>query len=295
MDDAIHIACATDANYLPHCAAMLRSLASHMRDERLSIHIVHDGIGDSDRAQLESCVPVAEINWHLALPADDLATPQLAHISAATYLRLQLDRLISPEISRILYLDIDMIITGSLRELWVTDLEGKSLAAVGDAWIDPDLFGLRYNLQTGKYFNAGMLLLDLGRIRSSDAFSKTLSIIAELGETLEFSDQDALNLVFWNDWTAKDTRWNFQRIHTYGKPLRVSERVMGGLPRIIHFTESFKPWRRNEWHPYRWLYWRHLIGTPFFSTVRRKENVGLGVLARAWVKYHVLRRFHKGG
>ncbi len=291
MADTIHIACATDANYLPHCAAMLRSLSAHSHGETLCIHIVHDGIAESDRAILNACVPIDDIRWHEAASTDDLATPQIGHISAATYLRLQLDRLIDPAIDRILYLDIDMIVTGSVRDLWETSLGEKSLAAAPDAWIDPVRFAARYALLPGQYFNAGMLLLDLGRIRTSRAFARTIAVIEEQGETLEFSDQDALNLVFWNDWAGVDRRWNFQRIHSYAQPLRASEREMGGLPSIIHFTESLKPWRKGEWHPYRWLYWRYLMGTPYFDQVKRAEAVGTGTLARAWAKFYLTRHF----
>ncbi len=290
MADTIHIACATDANYLPHCAAMLRSAARHDHGAPLCIHIIHDGIAEADRDIFDACVPIDTICWHQADSTRDLATPQIGHISAATYLRLQLDRLIAPEIKRILYLDVDMIVSGSLRMLWETRLDGKSLAAVPDAWIDPVRFSARYGVAAHAYFNAGMLLLDIDRIRDSGGFAKTLAVIAEQGEALEFSDQDALNLVFWNDWVAVDRRWNFQRIHLYQKPLRAIEAEFSGLPTIIHFTESVKPWRPDEWHPYRWIYWHHLLGTPFFNRVRREQNVGWVTLARSWAKFFLVRK-----
>ena len=285
MPDIIHIACATDVNYLPHCAAMLRSLTTHMHDERLCVHIVHDGIGDADREQLESCVPIAEICWHFALPTNELANPQIAHVSSATYLRLQLDQLISPDVDRLLYLDVDMIISGSLRALWETDLGDKSIAAVPDPGIDPALFATRYHLPPGAYFNAGLLLIDMARIRAGRTFQKTLQIVTQQGTTLDYSDQDALNIVFWDDWQVLASTWNFQRFHLYAQPLYASEREMGGLPKVTHFTGSMKPWHRDDWHPYRWLYWRHLLGTPFIDRVRTKENVHTGTMARAWMKY----------
>lgn len=264
---------------------MLRSLAAHMPDERLCMHIVHDGIGDADREQLEGCVRTAEICWHLAMPADELANPQLAHVSAATYLRLQLDQLISPNVDRLLYLDVDMIVSGTLRALWETDLGDNSIAAVPDTGVDPALFATRYDLPSGAYFNAGLLLIDLAQVRASGTFRKTLQVITEQGTTLEYNDQDALNIVFRNNWQVLPNTWNFQRIHLYAQPLYASEQEMGGLPKITHFTGSLKPWDRDEWHPYRWIYWRHLLGTPFVDRVRKKGNVQIGTMVRAWMKF----------
>lgn len=291
MADTIHIACATDSKYLPHCAAMLRSLVRQMPDERLSIHIVYSGVADTERALLDGCVPIDSIIWYRADSTDELAIPRIGHISAATYLRLQLDKLLPPEINRILYLDVDMIMTGSLRNLWETPLENKSLAAVRDLGLDPVGFATRYALQPGQYFNAGMLLLDLARIRKSGGFARTIEIIETQGDKLEYSDQDALNLVFWNDWLPVCQRWNFQREHIYEKSLRESEAEMGGLPSIIHFTESLKPWQQGDWHPYRWLYWRHLIGTPFFGKTKIAENITTFTFIRSFVKFHILRRW----
>lgn len=54
---------------------------------------------------------------------------QVRGISAGTYLRLELHRLL-PEVDKILYTDVDILFQGSLRELWETPLEGKFLAAV---------------------------------------------------------------------------------------------------------------------------------------------------------------------
>ena len=52
------------------------------------------------------------------------------HISIASYYRLKLPDLLPGELSRILYLDCDMIVTGKLRPLWETDISGMAVAAV---------------------------------------------------------------------------------------------------------------------------------------------------------------------
>jgi lipopolysaccharide biosynthesis glycosyltransferase len=69
---------------------------------------------------------------------------------------------------------------------------------------------------------------------------------------LEYGDQDAMNIGFWNNWSDFGERWNFQR-----KSLYLSE-IPRKLPSIIHFSDEQKPWRRSDWHPYAWQYLRVL-------------------------------------
>ena len=61
--------------------------------------------------------------------------PPFLQIIGATYLRLVLDKVLDPGLSRLLYLDIDMIVTSSLANLWATDLGGHPCAMVADPGI----------------------------------------------------------------------------------------------------------------------------------------------------------------
>ena len=61
-----------------------------------------------------------------------------------SYCRLFLDDLLPPTVDKVLYLDADVICTGSLNELWSLDMDGKTIAGVTD-WIGDGyytLFGL---------------------------------------------------------------------------------------------------------------------------------------------------------
>ena len=53
---------------------------------------------------------------------------QVRDISAGTYLRLALPRLL-PDVDKILYMDVDVLVRGSLSPLWETSTEGIGLAA----------------------------------------------------------------------------------------------------------------------------------------------------------------------
>ncbi len=99
-----------------------------------------------------------------------------------TLLRLYLDVLTDvPE--KVLYLDIDTMATADIAKLYDTDVSGHEFAAaldyMGRFWINKH------------YFNAGVLLLNIPRIRETDLFARARKLLNE--KRLTMLDQSALN------------------------------------------------------------------------------------------------------
>ena len=100
-----------------------------------------------------------------------------------------------------------------MRQLFRINLQGFPVAAVGDCYISGQDFAERWGLAPSDlgYFNSGVLLIDLKQVREGRLFTKALAFIVEHGSALRFTDQDALNYVFWNRWLRLPMRWNVQR------------------------------------------------------------------------------------
>ena len=99
------------------------------------------------------------------------------HISPAAYLRLMMVEALDPAIQRVLYLDADIIINGDILPLWTTPLGGKVCAAVADAWVNAEEFGEKWHLQAGgHYFNSGVMLFDLDRLRGKPYMEQAIKI-----------------------------------------------------------------------------------------------------------------------
>ena len=86
---------------------------------------------------------------------------------------------------KLLYLDIDMMAAKDIAELYNTNIEEYEYAAVkekyGSKIIRPD------------YINAGMLLLNLNKIKETGLLEKARALIKK--RKLPFADQDA---IFWS-------------------------------------------------------------------------------------------------
>ena len=151
---------------------------------------------------------------------------------------------------KLLYVDADVLINGSLEYLINLDLQGKSLAAIHDTGAvglhAPGLPITRVEwlrsigIRSLRYFNSGVLLINRDKWVQFD-FSKELSrFYSRYSRTARMWDQDFLNHFFQDDWIELSPKWNFQiTLFPYGY-MRVFD------PVIYHFTDGRKPWHWND-------------------------------------------------
>ena len=158
-----------------------------------------------------------------------------AYCTPYTLLRLLADMI--PDMpDKLLYLDIDMMIARDLKLLYDINIEDYEYAAVKEKYgcwlIRPD------------YINAGMLLLNMKKIRETGLLEKARKLIRE--KKMLFADQDA---VFWSTTKKKLLpRIYNEQSRFNGKKTVVchfSKRLM--LLPYPH-TENYKQWNLPEVH-----------------------------------------------
>lgn len=84
---------------------------------------------------------------------------------------------------KVIYLDTDIMINGDISELWDTDISNYELGVVKDRY---GRFFIRPS-----YFNSGMLLMNMPKIRESNLFKKIKDLC--LNKKMGFPDQTGLN------------------------------------------------------------------------------------------------------
>lgn len=170
------------------------------------------------------------------------------HISSAAYARYFIPQFVAEE--RVLYLDSDLVVNRDLQPLFDIPLEGKLVAAVGDAG--------------GYGFNSGVLLIDNRAWKErqlQEIFIKETDRIMGLvqsGQMEDFNgDQTVLNHVLAQDWLPLDKIYNLQ----VGHDLVAFYSGWNGHfeldqePLIIHYTTFRKPWNSEVSYRYRQLWW----------------------------------------
>jgi lipopolysaccharide biosynthesis glycosyltransferase len=284
QQDETLIAFGVDVNYAPHLGVTIASIVANAPGGRFRFLVIHDGFPEAQRALVEACAPQQVFQWEEVRAENILSQEGYRHISRAAFFRLTIPELAPVLAKRAIYLDVDLVVLDDIRILAASDLNGNALGAVFDPVIDPHRFagthGLAPVLQG--YFNSGVLVLDLERIRSDRSFEAAIKIITDQGAKLEYADQCALNIVFWGKWTRLDPVWNGQRpfvrdddwmpIFVDSTELQRHRRV-----RIVHYTTHHKPWLPQAYHPLSSFYFRYLKRTPF----RRSADAARGsIVAR---------------
>ncbi len=267
----IVIAFGLDAGYAPHAGAAIASIVAAAPRKAFRFVMLHDKVGSALQEKVQECAPGARFDW--VEPSEDLLTCSrtAGHLSRAAFARFAIPDLIR-DCARVLYLDCDLVVLADLEPLYRCELGDASLGAVRDHWIDPHAFAKTWGLEPAdaRYFNSGVLLLDLERLRAQGGFDRAIEALSKDGAAMPFLDQDALNLVFWGNWQPLDRAWNVQRamlMRGFEGAARASDGPMRGMPKIIHFTGSEKPWRRGAYHPYAGAYLQALARTPFWDQV----------------------------
>ena len=267
-DREVHIAITTDENYLQHAGVMLASLFANARERRFVVHCVTSSAGTPDWAKLEGMVFRAGHQLRVLTP-DDVSLRNLKisdHATTAVYYRLLLPELMDPAVSRVLYLDCDMVVKGDVTELWNADVDGCALAAVRDPFFTAYE---KLGIPPGRgYFNSGVMLINLDHWREHGHAARVVAYIRDNPEKITAWDQDGLNAVLHSQWLELHPRWNVQTIlfEHEGRNLPVPREVLLeclATPAVIHYTAKFKPWHRLCEHPRKHEYYRYLAGTPW--------------------------------
>jgi len=243
----IHIALTFDDNFWAPAYATMRSVCLFTRRRSdLVFHLCHRTLTAEHRADLEAITaefPV-ELRWY-DLDASNLfqdvarRMPENKRLSNIVYARLMIDRLVGPDVARVLYLDCDMLVRDNIEKLFDIDMEGRPIAAVRDsigAFITArrDLKGNRDIFDIADpYFNAGMVLIDVAQWRAADIIGRMEQALKDGVMQRIYYDQDFLNLVFANNWLVLPWRWN---------TIDARHAHEGLDPAILHYTGEAKPW-----------------------------------------------------
>ncbi len=265
----IHIACNIDENYVKYCIVMITSLLENNRESEICIHIIAEKLEKESIALINSIVVEKyhqNISFHFISPdmLRECSINGSNHISMATYYRVFLETVLPTSIKKLIYLDCDLIVNGSILELWETNIENYAVAAVEDMWSGKkeNYIRLNYN-EEYSYFNAGVLLINLDYWRKIRFQEMALEFIKKYKEKLIFNDQDVLNGIFHDKKIMVPFKWNMQdgfyrrkkRIKAESLK-RLNENIKLGI--IIHYTGSKKPWQYNSSHPLKSLYFKYI-------------------------------------
>ena len=269
----IHVAlafCDPRGTYCRHAAVVMVSIFANT-SSNICVHIIHDNtLTQDNREKLKKLASdyrqtVNLVNVENMLDSDKIDVSKLTADGA----RGTLFRLLIPDIinsDKLIYLDCDIVVTMNIAELWRISVDECAVAAVRDTasinynrggfvgWRTRQVWSL-LGIVPGEYFNAGVLVLNLKKLRNNYNFLEAVTkFYVKYKKCITFADQDCLNHIFADDKILIDERFN--RIDVS----HVDEHSLDGY--IWHMAGE-KPWVAYT-RPYvDDLYWRYLRQTPY--------------------------------
>lgn len=256
---SINIVTSADSNFVRPVAVMLQSVTDFHRGVALNVAIITDSILPEDRASLAE---ICEITWISPPPDIGIGVELPIYLSVASLWRLSIADLLPAAMDRVIYLDADTLVRGSLQSLWDIELASNTIAAVRDP-VAP-WFGSpagppweRLDLSPDEpYFNSGVMLIDLVAWRRDCVGRLALKVLREV--RLPWADQCALNSVLVGKWTQVSPRWNLQAGHVSPTASTATVEARSEMessfrnPSIVHFNSGRlgRPWASVCSHPF---------------------------------------------
>jgi lipopolysaccharide biosynthesis glycosyltransferase len=199
----------------------------------------------------------------------------------STYARVFINHFL-PDLDKVILIDSDTLVLGSLYELWSHDLNGAVIGAVPEAVVygkksfheDPKIvYGSDY------YYNMGVVLFDLEQWRACN-IDNVVSEALISGQKYKIADQSIINKYIPDRLSRLPLRFNFYTFF-HGQP---SRRLLGRLlnrkvfddieietasasPVIIHFVGNWfeRPWYQRGKSIYKSIYSRYREKTAYGS------------------------------
>ena len=295
-DRIVPVVSAIDRNYVPVYSVFLASLLEHTSPDReYELILLMDNVPATAICALQAQMHGYE---NVALRTIDMGGYAVPNFSVhdkytkATFFRLMIPELLA-EYDRALYLDADIVVLGDVAELY--DAHREELAA---AALDFDMQGMlsdpachmpfcpMYNgyeylvkycgmdpAQTASYFNAGVLALNLHKMRTNRRTEACLDLLNT--KPFAYVDQDILNLAFKGHVQLLPYEWNFvanpnPEIVFTQKLLEERERASAHI-KILHFAGP-QPWREAKVISYEEYFWFYARKSMYYERLIRQKQ-----------------------
>lgn len=289
----MNIICATDNNFIQHCSIMLVSLLTNNKD--VDVYILTEGLTEDNQKILNEEVEAKGGRIHYCMVDTSIVENMplskvegLNHISRATYYRLLIADLLPAEVTKVIYLDCDIVVNDSLEELWNMDMSGMAIAASLQIGSGYECERLGYPIKDG-YFNAGVTMMNIDYCRKNDITRMMLEYATENRDRLKFNDQDVLNAVLHDKCIHILPQWNMTSacyandmerrgdkrkgviINDYRESKdNIKERGMN--PCVVHYVSKPKPWSDNCVHPLYHLYYEYAQKTLHYKHLQPQNE-----------------------
>lgn len=278
--EMINLLFSLNENYIYPLKVLIQSLVDNHPNDSFRMYLLHAGISDTALTELRHYVERDGRNELIAIcstnyfkSSDEIVITR--YYALEMYLWMFAPYILPDDVDRVLYLDPDIVAINDIKPFYHKSFEGNSFIATNykykTKWIQPfNNLRLR-NFESDDYFNSGVVLMNLKRLRSVGNADRIVDAIRENKSVLILPDQDIFNLVYVNDIKEEDWRIYNMNPRVYEKlkvlfPHKYSLKAIDKNVVFIHYSGKHKPWNDREKYKYT-------LGSYYFNYERKAYNL----------------------
>ncbi|MDR1785146.1 MAG: glycosyltransferase family 8 protein [Spirochaetaceae bacterium] len=257
----LNILVTVDSNYVMPLKTMLFSLFISNPHTDFRIILLYSDLRADEISELERYTALFRQKF-LPVKAVELpGVPAVSYYTRTMYHRLLAYEILPQEIDRALYLDPDILVINPVESLYTFDLGNKLWAACSHA--GPIVDGInRARLQMpeeGRYFNSGVLLMDLRMQRKELTVSDIFDYVNKYQNRLLLPDQDILNGLYSDRiLELNELLYNYdvrkRRRYFLASKGEADDDWITTHTVVLHFCGKHKPWHKNYYGHFSFMY-----------------------------------------
>jgi lipopolysaccharide biosynthesis glycosyltransferase len=269
---SIEIAMTADDNYSNLLTIALTSIVLNSSSD-INCHILTTGLSEDNLKKISAINKLNSNNFTFKIieicPDDFAEFPKDRKLGLMANARLKIHKFI-PDLDKILYLDCDIVAVDDIKKCYDYNFDVNELFGACMDYVSPQK-AERINVNYHDYFNAGVLLMNLAKMREINFSIYCKKCLNNEKLTIKH-DQDLLNAVVKHcnlTWLRMDARWNafgdisFKKIKKtklYNNELYLIREALEN-PSIIHYT-GIKPTTYNYRARFGDIFWNYAEQSP---------------------------------
>ena len=202
-NNTIPIFISSNDNYAMHLCVAIASVVANTNSD-LSFYILYNDLSEASKEAITTTAGTSSVEFvRIDKTLFEKFDTKLKHISIETCFRYMIPEIV-PDIKKAIYLDCDVIVLGDIGEYYASNISGL-YAGVSEDFAKSSYI---HTLGLERYFNSGVMLLNLELMREDAICEKLLKKSLDLNKSLKFLDQDVFNLLFKNRVKYLPLKWN---------------------------------------------------------------------------------------
>lgn len=273
----MNIAYSCNDYYIPQTGISIISLCENNRDaDEIVIYFIGKDVSDNNIEILRTLTEKYERKFVYIKFNDiayDLNISSIGRHIETIYAKVFFTRI--KGVDKMIYLDSDTVINGSLLPLWNEDISKVYMGVVQTFSKNKTELGI---LESEPFFNDGMAIVNVDYCRKNHLTEKVLKVIDEYNGNPPTLSEGALNKVCKGHIKYISLRWNcmagilyFSRLDVKGLAKELDQYSLYDIkdscdnPVVIHYLTAFynRPWYTPCTHPYKEVYFRYKRISPW--------------------------------